>query len=952
MQAVLDNLDPQTPPRFVVGIDLGTTNCAVAFVDTSASHRSVQTFLIEQFVDWQMVEKRKTLPSFHYQWTEAELNELRSLPHNELGTRSHCVGVYARDRGSQNFGRLVSSAKSWLCHSGIDRTAPILPWHGDPEAERLSPVVASSRYLEHLRLAWDASHPQHPLSTCDVVLTLPASFDEVARELTIEAARLAGLPRIVLIEEPQAAFYAWLNKNEEDWQQSIQPGQTVLICDIGGGTTDFTLIRVRNAEGDSDFKKYGLHRVAVGQHLMLGGDNFDLALTKAVEPLFQTHQPLEHREFEALRLQCRVHKEAMLGNHPPARCVISLSGKGSRLIGNIRSVEVSFEMIEKTLLDGFFPSVELESTPLEAESGLLEFGLPYEADPAITRHLAQFLWEHRWAGREDGLRAAMDDRLAARPDWILFNGGVLESPQIRNRLRKQVEAWFASDANSPVWHVGELEPNQLDLAVAIGAAYFGLVRRGEGVRIDARLARAYYLQIATDPPQAMCIMPGDANPLDRFVLSEHPFELEIGRPVQFPIFVSSTHLVHRVGEIIPIDFEWMRPLPPIHTVLESSRHRRNETIPIVMETELTEIGTLDLSLVTAGSDRTSAAESPASMRWRLAFDLRSSVETDRSAHLGTLEQTGIVDSELKERAARIIRTAFEPEASIDHAKNLVKSLVNELAMARRDWKPSLLRSMWQDLIDCVANPKLSIVKESRLLNLLGFCLRPGYGFAADDWRVAMTWRLVQGKLKHPSNAAEAMVLWRRIAGGFTAGQQRALYQEVQTRVREILEGRIRAAPSNQEAMELLRLVGSLELLSLKDKMLLGDLAIKALGRNKLAPLHNSILWMLGRIGARSLVYGPLNDVMQPEQIVEWIRKLCELDAPQSIHHLALMQLTRRTGDRYRDVSTELRELSIRTLDRWQAPESYRRLVSEVTDLNQEQSETIVGESVPLGIRLR
>jgi hypothetical protein len=878
---------------------------------------------------------------------------------NPLTDREYCVGKLARDRGVLAPGRQISSAKSWLCHSGVDRTASILPWHGDSDTERISPVVASSHYLVHLRKAWDLAHPHHPLAECEVVVTLPASFDEVARELTIEAAKLAGLPKIVLIEEPQAAFYAWLSKHEDDWQSTILPGHTVLICDIGGGTTDFTLIRVREESQD----KYGLHRVAVGQHLMLGGDNFDLALAKAIEPRFgensngKASDQLGQSDFESLRQQCRAAKERLLGENPPLHFMVAIAGRGSRLIGNVRSVDVTSQLVEQTLLDGFFPEVALEAKPDESQGGLLEFGLPYASDPAITRHLAKFLWEHRWDGRPDEWKSSTSDRQAARPDWILFNGGVLESPQIRDRLKKQLNSWFRAadvhgEESGKAWEIGELEASQLDLAVAIGAAYFGLVRRGEGVRIDARLARSYYLQVNDDPPEALCVMPGDAIPLDRFVLADHPFHLEVGRPIQFPIFVSSTNLVHRTGEIVSIDDEHMRPLPTIQTVLESSRHKRLSWIPIVLESELTEIGTLDLSLVSSIQNGHDAViENAPAMRWRLAFDLRSTVETDRVAHRGTLEQSGIVDSELIDTVVEIIQSSFSSEATPDASKNLIKNLAAAIGIPRYEWKPSLLRAMWQALIDIDPKQKRTSVLESRWLNLLGFCLRPGYGFAADDWRVAVTWRSVQGKLKHASNAAEAMVLWRRIAGGFTTGQQQALYQEIQGKVRAILDGSNRAMQSNQETMELLRLVGSLELLAIRDKKLLGTAALNALHRSKLATLHDPILWMLGRLGARVPVYAPLNNVISADIAAEWARSLFAIASAKPAHHLAVMQMTRKTGDRYRDVTASTRELALQTLDRWSAPDSYARLVREVTELDSEQRETIIGESLPLGIRL-
>ncbi len=951
-----NTLDKPVVPRFIVGIDLGTTNCAVAFVDSESSDRRPQVFMIPQLIDWQTIEKRTTLPSFYYEWTTPEATQIQSLPSSPLANQNYCVGILARDRGLQAPGRQISSAKSWLCHSGVDRTASILPWQGDPDVERLSPVVASSYYLVHLRKAWDLAHPHHPLAECDVVVTLPASFDEVARELTIEAAKLAGLPKIVLIEEPLAAFYAWLSKNEDNWQSTILSGHTVLICDIGGGTTDFTLIRVR----EESQQKFGLHRVAVGQHLMLGGDNFDLSLAKTMEARLLANadgnrlEQLGHAEFESLRQQCRAAKETLLGENAPPHYVVAIAGRGSRLIDNVRTVDVTSELAERTLLDGFFPDVALDAEPDESEVGLLEFGLPYASDPAITRHLATFLWQHRWDGRPDEVKSKYSDCHAARPDWVLFNGGVLESPQIRDRFKKQLNTWFGAAVPSEAkWEIGELESRQLDLAVAIGAAYFGLVRRGEGVRIDARLARSYYLQVNDDPPEALCVMPGDAIPLDRFILADHPFHLEIGRPIQFPILVSSTNLVHRVGEIVSIDDEHMRPLPAIQTVLESSRHKRLSVIPIILESELSEIGTLDLSLVTASKNNDDCdVDKGPSIRWRLAFDLRSTVETDRTAHRGTLEQSGIVDSQLVDCTTDIIQSAFSSEASPEASKNLVKNLAAAIGVSRYEWKPSLLRSMWQVLIDIDPNHKRTSILESRWLNLVGFCLRPGYGFAADDWRVAMTWRAVQGKLKHASNAAEAMVLWRRIAGGFTVGQQQALYQEVQGRVREILDGGNRAMQSNQESMELLRLVGSLELIAIRDKKLLGAAALKAIHRSKFASLHDPILWMLGRVAARTPVYAPLNHVPPADIASEWARSLSEVKSIKPAHHLALMQMTRKTGDRYRDVSSSARERALETLKRWSAPESYLTLVREIAELDLDQRETIIGESLPLGIRIR
>jgi molecular chaperone DnaK (HSP70) len=943
------------PSRFIVGIDLGTTNCAVAFVDTESTSKQVVPFFIDQWVDWQTRELKCTLPSFHYQWTEREVADLKATRLPSFSDLRYCVGALARDLGANKSGRCIGSAKSWLCHPDVDRTAPILPWHADAEVERISPVEASSRYLTHIRKCWDAKYPQHRLSDCDVVVTLPASFDEVARELTVQAARLAGLSRIVLIEEPQAAFYAWLHRNEEAWRETIRPGESILICDIGGGTTDFTLIRVRESDASDE---YGLHRVAVGKHLMLGGDNLDLALAKVVEPLFsQSHDDgvssntsrirLTASQWESLRNQCRSAKESLLSDRGAQHYSLTVAGAGSKLIATTRSVQIDREFVEQNLIDGFFPWVELNEKPVASETGLHEFGLPFESDPAISRHLAKFLWEHRWDGRSEADRNRLSDLDAARPDWILFNGGVLESSLIRQRIVQQIHRWFESIENKSETRV--LEAEQLDLAVAIGAAYFGRSRRGEGVRIDARLARAYYLQVESDPPAAMCIMPADAKTLDRFTLSQHPFELATGSPVQFPVLVSSTHLIDRVGDIVPIDTNRMTPLPPIQTVIESPRSRKKELKQIVIESELSEIGTLELALLEVHESMDNESSRG---RWKLHFDLRSTVETDRAAHGGELEQAGIVEAGLIEKGRVVIESAFAMTADSELAKSVVKELAKQIEIPRQSWKPSLLRGLWEVLIEQDGAQKRTQAMEARWINLIGYCLRPGYGFAADDWRVQMTWRKVHGKLQFSANIAESLILWRRIAGGFTAGQQQALWQELQAKVRRILDGSFKSEGSLQESIETLRLLGSLELLPSATKRDLAVSGLQALKKPKLGSLHDSILWMIARIGARSLVFGPINTVVATALVEHWLDELIAFENATPARHFVVMQLARKTGDRFRDVSDACQKRALWALERWNASERYRTLVSETGQLDENEQTAIVGESLPLGIRLR
>src|SRR5215510_5412581 len=389
----------QEASRFVVGIDLGTTNSAVGYIDTADAQWQVHILAIPQVVAPGEVEARDTLPSFHYEAAAGEFSQgaLR-LPWDTTDQR-YTVGVFARDHGTTVPGRMIASVKSWLCHSGVDRTAAILPWHGTSDVERLSPIAVSSRYLAHIAAAWDTRFPEHPLHRQEVTLTVPAAFDEVARQLTVAAAQQAGLQHLVLLEEPQAALYAWVYAHEGDWHTLVQPGLTILVCDIGGGTTDLTLIRVCDGLGahDAGDGKFRLQRIAVGDHLILGGDNFDLALAHALEPRLTASatKKLSPRQWDTLVRVCCHVKETLLGSTPPERLTVNVPGAGARLIGGALHTDVQRQEVEDLLLEGFLPYVERDARPRRYQSGFQEFGLPYALDPAITAYLAAFLTDHQ-----------------------------------------------------------------------------------------------------------------------------------------------------------------------------------------------------------------------------------------------------------------------------------------------------------------------------------------------------------------------------------------------------------------------------------------------------------------------------------------------------------------------------------------------------------------------------
>ena len=940
--------DSVTHPRFVIGIDLGTTNSALAYIDSNDPGMAVENFPIPQLVAPATVQSRDVLPSFHYERAAGELsNGAIRLPWSGSDDDPRTVvGAFARDHGSAVPGRMVASAKSWLSHRGVDRTAGLLPWHGAADVERLSPVEASARYLAHLRAAWDSAHREYPLKEQTVVLTVPASFDEVARELTIEAAKLAGLNRILLLEEPQAAFYAWIDAHRDDWQRRVEPGQTILVCDVGGGTSDFTLIRVKPAESNSDGPKVFFHRVAVGEHLILGGDNLDLAIAHHLESQFagaSGQRKLPASQFASLLRQSRQLKETLLGVDPPDSLTLSISSPGAKLIGGARQLHVTRDQIQQLLLEGFLPRAPLDAKPMLRRSGFQEFGLPYAPDPAITRYLAAFLTAHR------DPNSNLD---AARPDLILFNGGLFESPVLRERLLDVLTSWFSTtEAN---WRPIVLHYARLDLAVARGAAYYGMVRRGVGVRISGGLAHSYYIGVETGDggSAAVCLLPAGVEEGQTIEL-DRTFELLIRQPVEFLLYVSSTRTTDPPGAMIPVDREQLTPLPPIRTVLHSSRQSAAGTIPVRLHATLNEIGTLEVGCREVQGER----------RWKLQFDVRSASHTDIAAHQGQAESQGVVDEEVIARCRDLIQSTFGPANDPAHPPGpLIKRLEEIITTPRAEWPASLMRSLWETLMEVEAARRHSIEHEARWLNLTGFCLRPGYGLAVDDWRVGQTWTLHNEKLMNPRNElcrAEWWVLWRRIAGGLTRGQQQTLADPLlaawRTYIRKSGSNIRWNSPTFQfgphESAEVWRALGALELIKPASKIELAILFLEIAPRKQTAPFREAGYTALGRLGSRVPMYGPLNDVVASEIAEQWAGRIVESNPSDERALLAVVQLTRRTGDRYRDISEPMRQKVLDWLASRSALPHYIDLVREGGVLAAEEERIVLGDSLPRGLAL-
>lgn len=919
--------------RYLVGIDLGTTNCAVAFVDTTHAEPRVRDFPVAQIVAPGELEARSVLPSFCYEPVAGEFPP-GSLVAPGSAEEAWVVGAFARKHGGQTPGRLIASAKSWLCHPGVDRTAPLLPWHGASDVTRISPVDASARYLAHLRAAWDAAFPSHPLSEQEVVITVPASFDEVARRLTMRAAEKAGLGHPTLMEEPQAAFYAWMASSGDRMDSLIRAGELTLICDIGGGTSDFTLIEAR-ASGE---QRVRFHRVAVGNHLLLGGDNMDLALAHDCEARL-TNGRLDPRRWGMLVQACRHAKETLLGPDSPEALTLSIAS-GTRLVGGALQCQLQRDEVRDRILTGFFPRVALNERPASARSGFQEFGLPYVADPAVTRHLAAFLADHL-------ANSAVEGACSVFPDHILFNGGVFESPMLRKELLEVLNTWRAEATGDRERDLTVLENQSLDLAVARGAAFSAWLRRQPGRRIAAGLARAYYIQVGhrrEDAPMAVCLAPAGLEEGQEAVLPQR-FRLRLRQPVEFALLSSTTRTHDKVGDLVPVETEQLSPLPPIRTVVSSRRSPKDMTeVEVELRSRLTEIGTLDVRCL----------EQDRSHSWKLEFDVRGQKRSEGRAAAGFQGKASEALEEGALDACRArIREVFQPSSASGSTDPslLVRELESALVMGRDQWPLGLLRGLWETLMEVEPGRRRGIMHEARWLNLVGFALRPGYGYTVDDWRVAQTWRLFMGGTAFPKNEmcrAEWCILWRRIAGGLGVGHHRAIaepYADVfRPKSRKVHRG-------THETAEIWRVLGSLELLNIPTKIEIGAHLCDLLERKLETPILKAAWWALGRLGARVPMYGPLNALVPAETVESWLGRIIHRPAADPEVVFAVVQLSRLTGDRYRDIGESARQASLEWLRTEGASAEQLEWVRHGGSWDAVQEEHAFGETLPPGLHL-
>ncbi len=922
--------------RYIIGIDLGTTNCALTFVDTEQPSLPLQMFAVPQLSAAGKIDALLTLPSFCYlvnsgEWAPGSLR----LPWKE--ETATFVGQFAKIQGAKVPTRLVQSAKSWLCNVAANRRDKILPIEAADLSQRLSPIEASAKYLMHLRDAWNATmakgNPSFELEEQEVILTVPASFDEVARTLTVEAARQAGFLHVTLVEEPQAAFYSWISQHEQEWKTQFKAGDSILVCDVGGGTTDFSLIEIQQQNGELSFQ-----RMAVGDHLLLGGDNIDAALAHYLEQKMQQQgsSSLESNQWLQLQAEARAAKEALLNTEVQATdsYPIVLQGTGSSVIKGSVAISVTREEVERLLLDGFFGLYSLEEAlKLRRSRGFRTMGLPYEDEPSITKHLAHFLQQSHHLDTGKGI------------DYILFNGGTLKPEIFQNAIEKVLKTWF------PHTFLQRLSSASLDLAVARGAAYYGKVRRGLGVAIGGGLPRTYYLKIDVKDPsghvksQALTLLPRGSQEGREF----HPaqtFALRPNTPVTFSLLTSHVRLQDQEGDLIDIDPIEMQALPPIQTILRFGRKQiqaeTETTLPVRLGIRLTAIGTVELWLESQASEH----------KWTLEFQLRSATGQDSTllpSKQITKDET--FEKGYLEEAQRSIEALFQPSSALKPGK-IVEHLEAQIGISRREWGPSLLRELWSSLLRAAPQRKKSAEHEARWWNLAGFFLRPGFGFPLDDFRIKELWKMILADLKttkSPENLIQMWVCFRRVAGGLNKGQQMQIASELISTVLDKKTGKFDIKRKGDLYMysEKIRALAALERLDLSLKIRLGDALVDRILYDTPASYD---YWALGRIGARHLLYGSAGQVVPKETCAKWIEKLLQHQLkPENQESMVflLKQLARKTDHR----ELNLNDVVIQKILTAYPNAHLEQWIIEEHSLTQSEQEQVFGDQLPLGLML-
>jgi molecular chaperone DnaK (HSP70) len=932
-------------PKYHVGIDLGTTHTVVAYAKHN-NEQDIQLLQIDQLIAPGQVATKPLLPSVRYHPAENELSE-DDLIFSQSGTHA-VIGEGARLLGAKSKGRLVTSAKSWLSHTSVDHTAAILPWGSADEIEKVSPVDASASYLKHVNTVWNHHNPDAPLENQDIVITVPASFDEGARSLTLEAAKRAGLNNVRLLEEPQAVCYDWLRRNTDNVDKGLANVRLLLICDVGGGTTDLTLIKVEHKQTEPK-----LTRIAVGDHILLGGDNIDLALAHLAESRLQVAQSrLSAAEFTQLIEQCRAAKERLLAEDAPEQLSITLLGSGSKLIGGSRSTFLSQEDVREIALDGFFPLTKLNDTPDRKRSGVVEFGLPYAAEPAISKHIAAFLNLHKTAAQE-----ALQG-VGTVPDAILLNGGLFRSKKITQRILDLCNSW-----NSKPLQL--LENNHPEFSVAYGAVSYAIARDSKKLKIGGGAARSYFLLVdmtSSNQPSTsqsatqfgVCVLPKGSDEGKEIILHDRRFALRTGMQVRFDLVSYSGDNILKAGDITEITDDF-HALPPLIAAFDDTAANKDKETVVQLGVTQTDLGTLKIQCIMVDDVSNQSApinqksEHNRQKRWDVEFQIRKqgNLRTPLNAELPVQFNA----------ACELIQVVFGPkskEVDPNAVKNLRSNLEKLLGRDRSEWDTSLLRALFAVLLEGQKYRRRSEHHERVWLSLTGFCLRPGFGCPLDDWRVEQLWQLYPHGIQFINeiqNWGEWWILWRRIAGGLDAAAQERVFADIANYINPASNRQPSVAKQAKQRSydDIVRLAAVLEGLPITKKIQLGEWLIKRLQKSS---EPKQTWWALGRVGARLPFYGSSHNVIPADIAGTWLTTVLTEDwkkNPQTAFAATL--ISRKSGDRVRDIDESLRIQLIDKFKLSKTPYAWLEMVEHYKELDENEENQFFGEALPPGLKL-
>lgn len=905
--------------EFSIGIDLGTTNCALAFSPLTKSDAKSEVLAISQWETSSTLIESNTLPSFLYLPNETEAGELRGKARGG----QWIVGRFAKNQTTATPLRVIHSAKSWLSTSGVDRESSFLPWGSDQVAtdHKISPVQASALLLNYLRDVWNEAKPDAPFEEQEITITVPASFDAVAQRLTLAAADAAGFPQNVrLLEEPQAAFYNWLEAHEEgETLRAILPELTerphiILVVDVGGGTTDFSLFDIRLWKNR---KLPVIKRVAVSNHILLGGDNIDLAIAHTAEK--ELGESLDPNQWGHLVAQCRRLKESILSK-PKGQSIesgysVSVPGRGSGLLAGTLTANLDDQVIDSILFDGFYPECEANEHPEHSASGLREFGLPYATDSAITRHLAEFLSEQ------------------PKIDGLLFNGGSLKPAPLRERLTAQIASW---QGGAPPTVLNNQEP---DLAVAQGAASYGALLKHHHARIEAGAARSIYLEVQRgEDSQLVCILPKGTAQEKEVTIDDLKLSLVVNQPVQFNAFSALHRSKEKPGDLVQQVTEKFHPLSPLQTIASADDE---VTIPVYVSAKLNAIGVVQMELV---------SKADPDLRWPLEFNLReNTVSAPKPSTETSAPSSNVAPESLETGRERLIHLFGHPYNKKDKltANRLTASLEKLLGVPKSEWNGPLLRELWTTHNDCFDWRYQSVEHEESWITFAGFLMRPGYGVVFDESRIDQLWRLQEEDLWFPGKRIEQQyyTLWRRVSGGLSRERQESLIKECLPILRR---------QSNPSA-ELVRLLGSLERATLETKSEISELLLERGHELGLSGGYAEPYWVaLTLLLNRAPTYGGPETVVPPEIVELAFEKSKQVDWTDPTFAALVptfLRAARKIDNRTLDLPKPLQKEIIKKLKTSKVSPVKLAPLENYIPIEASEQASLFGEALPPGLIL-